>query len=98
MPWDRHWAVIHKDTKFDTTHPEWAMCRNFMIGTSTPDLAGIWAKLDTARGSITLSHQALGQITFAPDDKAVALSRGCKTCARLTGGNRKILSQSQIAV
>uniref|UniRef100_UPI0040482000 MOSC domain-containing protein n=1 Tax=Yoonia sp. TaxID=2212373 RepID=UPI0040482000 len=70
MPWDRHWAVIHKDTKFDTTHPEWAMCRNFMIGTSTPDLAGIWAKLDTARGSITLSHQALGQITFAPDDKA----------------------------
>lgn len=70
MPWDRHWAVTHHATKFDPAAPAWAMCRNFMIGTSTPALAGIWAKLDTETGSITLTHQAQDPITFNPDDAA----------------------------
>ena len=67
MPWDRHWAVTHEGSKFDSKDPAWVMCRNFMIGTATPALAGIWATLDTDRAMITLTHDALGEITFAPD-------------------------------
>ncbi len=68
MPWDRHWAVEHEKSKFDHTNPQWAMCRNFMIGVVLPKLAGIWAKLDEATGEITLRHSALDDITFCPDD------------------------------
>jgi len=70
MPWDRHWAVVHADTKFDRTNPAWVMCRNFMIGNLTPALAGIWATLDDKTATITLRHSALGEITFQPDDAA----------------------------
>ncbi|WP_458791759.1 MOSC domain-containing protein [Yoonia sp. MH D7] len=70
VPWDRHWAVTHADTKFDATHPEWVMCRNFMIGAATPALAGIWAELDTVHARITLRHQALGEISFDPESLA----------------------------
>lgn len=67
MPWDRHWAVTHADTKFDASNPEWVMCRNFMIGALTPELAGLWATLDESNATITLCHQDLGEISFAPD-------------------------------
>ncbi len=68
MPWDRHWAVIHEATHFDAIDPRWVMCRNFMIGTSTPALAGVWAELDEATATITLTHADLGRHTFRPDD------------------------------
>lgn len=70
MPWDRHWAVTHSASKFDTTKPEWLMCRNFMIGTGTPALAGIWARFDQINGAVTLTHADLSPITFRPDDPA----------------------------
>ncbi|MFG5381000.1 MOSC domain-containing protein [Yoonia sp. R2-816] len=70
MPWDRHWAVTHDRTKFDAANPEWVSCRNFMIGVTTPGLAGIWAKLDEDARSLTLTHQDLGELQFAPDDPA----------------------------
>lgn len=41
-----------------------------MIGVSTPALAGIWANLNEATGTITLRHADLGEIDFAPDDPA----------------------------
>jgi len=72
MPWDRTWAVTHDATKFDQSNPTWVMCRNFMIGAATPDLAGIWATLDEANETVTLRHDALGEISFAPDDPADA--------------------------
>lgn len=68
IPWDRYWAVTHDQSKFDATNPEWVKCRNFMIGASTPALAGLWATLDTQTQTITLRHQARGEITFQPDD------------------------------
>jgi uncharacterized protein YcbX len=68
MPWDRTWAVTHEDTKFDANNPSWVMCRNFMIGAASPGLAGIWASLKEASGEITLRHDVLGDISFAPDD------------------------------
>ena len=70
MPWDRHWAVTHQDTKFDGTG--WVMCRNFMIGSRAPKLAGIWAEFDEVAGVITLRHQDLGEVTFKPDEDAAA--------------------------
>jgi len=72
MPWDRHWAVTHDSTKFDADSPAWVMCRNFMIGTVTPGLAGVWAALDVENHTITLRHVELGTITFDPDAPADA--------------------------
>ena len=68
MPWDRHWAVTHDATKF--VAGVWAACSNFMIGTRTPGLAGLWAALDEATSTVTLRHQSLGTMTFSPDDPA----------------------------
>jgi hypothetical protein len=68
IPFDRAWAVIHDASKFDTTTPKWVSYANFMIGTGTPALAGIWAQMDEVTGCITLTHQTLGDIGFDPDD------------------------------
>ena len=70
MPWDRHWAVTHAQTKFSAANPQWVSCRNFMIGTVLPHLAGLWATLDETTLTLTLLHARLGQITFSPDDPA----------------------------
>ena len=72
MPWDRHWAVAHDRTKFDAAEPAWAHCRNFMIGASTPALAGIWAQYDVAAKTMHLRHTDLGKISFRPDDESDA--------------------------
>ncbi|WP_341368388.1 MOSC domain-containing protein [Yoonia sp. BS5-3] len=72
MPWDRHWAVTHDRSKFDAQNPAWVTCRNFMIGVSTPGLAGLWATLDTDSKTVTLQHQSLGSLTFQPDNPAGA--------------------------
>ncbi|MEM6373139.1 MAG: MOSC domain-containing protein [Pseudomonadota bacterium] len=68
MPWDRVWAVTHEATKFNTSVPAWAHCRNFMIGSRTPGLVGIWASLDEDARRVTLRHTDLGEIAFCPDD------------------------------
>ncbi len=70
MPWDRHWAVMHEDAKLDRDNPAWGVCRNFMIGASTPGLAGIWAELDEATRTVTLTHADLGSHVFQPDNPA----------------------------
>lgn len=67
MPWDRHWAVTHAQSKFDPSDPAWVMCRNFSIGSMNPALAGLWATFDDTSGQITLRHLDLGTLTFAPD-------------------------------
>lgn len=66
IPFDRRWAVVHDASKYDATAPVWADCANFMIGTRTPALAALWARV--ADDHVTLTHPTLGQITFAPDD------------------------------
>lgn len=68
MPWDRHWAVTHSKTKFDSAAPAWATCRNFMIGASTPGLAGLWARFDERTGQMHLRHDALGALRFDPEN------------------------------
>ena len=70
IPWDRHWAVTHGDTKFDHDNPTWIGCRNFMIGTATPSLAGMSATFDQQSETITLRHVELGKVTFRPSDPA----------------------------
>ena len=71
MPWDRTWAVTHDFTKHNPSNG-WIMCRNFMIGTRTPALAGIWAELDEATETITLTHRDLGTLTIQPDAPAAS--------------------------
>ncbi len=66
MPWDRFWAVQHDQSKHNGDG--WAECMNFMIGTRTPGLAGLWARLDETSRQITLTHDKLGEMTFRPDD------------------------------
>lgn len=68
MPWDRVWAVTHEATKFDVASPAWISCRNFMIGSRTPGLAGIWATLDETTRQVSLRHADLEDISFHPDD------------------------------
>ncbi|MCX8226596.1 MAG: MOSC domain-containing protein [Sulfitobacter sp.] len=68
MPWDRVWAVTHEATKFNESQPAWASCHNFVVGSRTPGLAGIWAKLDVANRRLTLTHQDLAPLSFCPDD------------------------------
>lgn len=68
MPWDRHWAVTHDATRF--VPGAWAACQNFMTTTRTPGLAGIWAVLEQDSPTLTLHHQDLDSLRFAPDDPA----------------------------
>ena len=70
IPFDRRWAVVHDASDYDTIAPAWAPCQSFMIGSRTPALAALWARVEGA--VVTLTHPALGQITFAPDDPADA--------------------------
>lgn len=67
MPWDRTWAVTHEATKFDPDSPQWVSCQNFMLGSRTPGLNGIWAKLDEDDRALTLTHQDLDPLTIQPD-------------------------------
>lgn len=68
LPWDRHWAVTHGRSKFDADTAAWVACRNFMIGVTTPALAGLSAQFDEGAHRITLTHPDLEIITFDPDD------------------------------
>jgi uncharacterized protein len=70
MPWDRVWAVTHEITKLDRAVPEWLPCQNFMIGTRTPALAGLWARLDESARTVALRHVELGEQIVTPDDAA----------------------------
>jgi hypothetical protein len=67
IPWDRHWAVTHEASQYDTDNPTWVMCRNFMIGAQTPALCGIWAQFDEATQTLTLSHADQVDLTFQPE-------------------------------
>ena len=67
MPWDRTWAVTHERSKFDHNAPEWVFCRNFMIGSMNPKLAGIWAEYDDEAQVMHLRHADIGSISFNPE-------------------------------
>ena len=67
MPGDRLWAVTHETTQPNAKNGDWASCHNFQIGARNPLLAGLWARLSDGMDKITLSHQALGELSFNPD-------------------------------
>ena len=70
VPFDRRWAVTHAASNYDGA--DWVPCNNFVIGTKVPALAGLWARVDEAAGTVTLSHRDRGEITGDPDDPADA--------------------------
>lgn len=77
IPWDRTWAVAHDQSSVDGS--EWAPCQNFSIGTKAPGLAAMTAALDEETSQVTLSHPALGTLTFDPDqegDRLIAWAGG----------------------
>ncbi|MCR9127706.1 MAG: MOSC domain-containing protein [Rhodobacteraceae bacterium] len=85
MPWDRHWAVTHDQTTY--AGGAWAPCQNFMIGTRTPGLAGLWAELDETNARVSLRHKDLGEMAFHPDDPQEA-AQFLAWVAPLTPANR----------
>ena len=66
LPHDREWAVAHDGAKL--TEGRWAPCANFVIGSRTPALMAISARLDEATGTLTLTHPDRPDLTFRPDD------------------------------
>ncbi|MEQ9257561.1 MAG: MOSC domain-containing protein [Roseovarius sp.] len=67
MPFDRLWAVAHIESLADGS--EWVPCAHFSRTAKAPGLAAISARLDEARGEITLTHPALGTLGFNPDEE-----------------------------
>lgn len=72
LPWDRKFAVAQEAAAVDFNAPEWVHCNNFTRGVKAPELMAIRARVDTARGEITLTHPRHGAITFDPMDPAQA--------------------------
>lgn len=66
LPFDRHWAVTHGMSKFDTGAPKWMPCANFERGARTPALMAITARFDETTGRLALDHPELGPIDFDP--------------------------------
>jgi uncharacterized protein YcbX len=58
--------VLHGDARADGDG--WAPYQNFMIGTRTPGLAGLWSTLDEDARRVSLRHDRLGSFAFSPDD------------------------------
>lgn len=72
MPWDRRWAVAHELTKFNDENPEWVPCGNFSRAAKAPELQAIEARCNLTRGTVTLSHPKLKNLTIDPDDASDA--------------------------
>lgn len=66
LPHDREWALAHEGAKL--TEGQWGPCANFVIGSRTPALMAISARLDEATGTLTLTHPDRSDLTFRPDD------------------------------
>ncbi|MDU9005911.1 MOSC domain-containing protein [Sedimentitalea todarodis] len=71
MPGDRIWAVAHEHSKADGH--AWASCANFSRVAKAPGLMAITSRLDEAKGTVTLSHPELDDITVAPEQDEAAL-------------------------
>ncbi len=73
LPWDRRWAIAHEASKFDEANPEWVPCANFARAAKAPGMQAISSRCDTDRGTVTLSHPRLPDITIDPDEDGAAL-------------------------
>jgi hypothetical protein len=67
LPWDRHWALTHRLSKFDAAAPAWVPCANFQRGMRTPAVMAIEARWDQAAGVLHLTHPDLAPLSFRPD-------------------------------
>lgn len=72
LPFDRHWAVTHRISKFDPAAPGWVSCANFQRGMRTPAVMAIAARYDEASGSLHLTHPDLAPLSFRPDTDGAA--------------------------
>lgn len=77
LPWDRHWAVAHDQSRVDGS--QWVPCQHFSRVSKAPQLTAITSRLDENSGMVTLSHPDRDDLCFAPDtegDKLIDWSRG----------------------
>lgn len=65
LPWDRHWAVTHEASRYETG---WAQKTNFLRGVTGPALMAVTARLDPETRRLTLRHPDQPDIEFRPDD------------------------------
>lgn len=70
MPWDRRWAVAHEAARTDGT--AWAPSAEFSRGAKVAALMAINASSNEERGTVTLTHPDLADLTFDPDQDAAA--------------------------
>lgn len=73
LPWDRHWAVAHAVSKFDSAAPAWVSCGNFQRGARTASLMAIEARFDPVSGVMSLTHPELTPLTFRPETEGARL-------------------------
>ncbi len=73
IPWDRRWALAHEMADFDDEAPGWVQCNNFSRAAKAPQLMAITARCDMRRGTVTLSHPDLPDLTFDPEEDGGAL-------------------------
>ena len=66
MPWDRHWAVAHTQSKADNS--AWAKCANFTRVAKASSLQAVSAELNEDTLEITLRHPDADDVTFSPND------------------------------
>jgi uncharacterized protein YcbX len=72
MPWDRVWAIAHAAAKVAPGDSDWVPCANFSRGARSPALMAVRARVDEARGRVTLTHPTQPSISVDPDDAADA--------------------------
>ena len=77
MPWDRAFAVAHELSDADGS--AWAHCRKFTRASAVPSVQAINAQVDGATGQLTLSHPALDDLTFDPDQEQDAFLTWVRT-------------------
>ncbi|SFP97246.1 hypothetical protein SAMN05421853_101104 [Roseivivax halotolerans] len=72
MPGDRLWAIAHEAAEDAALSGNWAMCRNYLRGASSPSLMAVTAELQDD-GQLSLSHPDAGSITLDPARNAETL-------------------------
>ena len=74
LPWDRRWAITHEMAEVDAANPQWAACTNFARAAKAPAMQAVTAQSNLRRGTVTLSHPKLVDLTIDPDDPADAMA------------------------
>ena len=71
LPWDRVWALLHKESRADINNPKWMNCQAFLRGAVAPLFSAVNAKFDEKSGVLLLTHPKLNSLTLNLFDREV---------------------------